>query len=553
MTSPCLEQGATRGKRRRVRRLLSAGAALLLAPGLCTPRVSGAALATAPAWSDSVAAAVARRLRGARQPGVDDRAWRRVGRLYSARSFAPVWFAPDGRLDHRAAVVTDALARADADGLRPSDYPLQALAGELEHLPESRSLERIAHAEVLLTSALAMYAEDLLTGRLNPRAIESAWRIDPKVVDVDSALAATLGAGEGGAAEGAARDFGSALQRLRPQAEGYAELVNALAHYRELARRGGWPTVGGGPAIRPGDTSARAPALRRRLTTEGYLPSDAPLDTALRYDGPLPVAVARLQARHGLEVDSVVGPRTLAVMNVPVERRVRQIEASLERLRWLPPHLGDRYVFVNIPAFRLDAFDEGRRVLSMRVIVGADYGRRATPIFSDSMRYVVFNPYWNVPGGIAARELWPAQRQDPSYFGRNGYEVVRASWGTYVRQRPGPGNALGRVKFIFPNDYNVYLHDTPARELFAEGVRAFSHGCIRVERPLDLARFALGPQGWDSAAVAEAVAAGDRRRVDLREKLPVYIVYLTAFVRDGAVAFRNDLYDYDARILRALR
>jgi murein L,D-transpeptidase YcbB/YkuD len=190
----------------------------------------------------------------------------------------------------------------------------------------------------------------------------------------------------------------------------------------------------------------------------------------------------------------------------------------------------------------------------MNVVVGAEYGGRTTPVFSDSMAYVVFRPYWNVPQGIAARELWPAQRRDPSYFRRNGYEVVRASWGTYVRQQPGPGNALGQAKFIFPNDFAIYLHDTPAKGLFAERVRAFSHGCIRVEHPDQLARFVLGPQGWDLDRVRDAMERGENdTRVYLDRKLPVYIVYFTTFTRDGELHFANDVYDRDDALVRAMR
>lgn len=264
-------------------------------------------------------------------------------------------------------------------------------------------------------------------------------------------------------------------------------------------------------------------------------------------------AVAHFQARHGLAVDSIVGPATRRALNVSAEHRVRQIEASLERLRWLPPRLGERHIEVNIPAFQLDAYTEGKRVLSMPVVVGAEYQGRATPIFADTMRYVVINPYWNVPESIASSELWPKQRRDPSYFRRNGYEVVHASWGTYVRQLPGPDNALGHIKFIFPNDFNVYLHDTPADALFGERVRAFSHGCVRVERPLALAQYVLGPQGWDSARVRDSIATARRERVDLQAGLPVYIIYLTATpALDGTMTFRNDLYDYDAKLLDQL-
>jgi len=237
-------------------------------------------------------------------------------------------------------------------------------------------------------------------------------------------------------------------------------------------------------------------------------------------------------------------------MNRSASDRLRQIAANLERHRWLPRDRGDRYVIVNVPAFRLRAFDGGREVLSMNVVVGAEYGGRSTPVFSDSMAYVVFRPYWNVPAGIASRELWPKQRADRGYFARNGYESVRASWGSYVRQKPGGDNALGLVKFIFPNDFAIYLHDTPSQALFSERVRAASHGCIRVEHPDALARFVLG---WDLERIQAAMRTGpDDQRVYLDTKLPVYIVYLTAYAGDGKVQFADDIYLRDAVVMRAV-
>ncbi|MDQ6926436.1 MAG: L,D-transpeptidase family protein, partial [Candidatus Eremiobacteraeota bacterium] len=333
----------------------------------------------------------------------------------------------------------------------------------------------------------------------------------------------------------------------------YAALVPELARYRGYVAQGGWSTLPEGPVLHPGDTTAQAPLLRRRLAAEQLLAAGDTTHLSRRYAGRVVTAVAHFQARHGLAVDSVVGPATWRALNVTAEHRVRQIEASLERLRWLPPRLGERHIEVNIPAFQLDAYTDGKRVLSMPVVVGAEYQGRATPIFADTMRYVVINPYWNVPESIAASELWPKQRRDPSYFRRNGYEVVHASWGTYVRQLPGPDNALGHIKFIFPNDFNVYLHDTPAQALFGDRVRAFSHGCVRVERPLALAQYVLGPQGWDSARVRDSIATARRERVDLKAGLPVYIIYLTATpALDGTMTFRNDLYDYDAKLLDQL-
>jgi murein L,D-transpeptidase YcbB/YkuD len=268
------------------------------------------------------------------------------------------------------------------------------------------------------------------------------------------------------------------------------------------------------------------------------------------YDLALSSAVKAYQTRHALAVDGVIGPGTRRSMNRSASGRLRQIAANLERDPWLPHDRGDRYVIVNVPAFRLHAFDAGREILSMNVVVGAEYGGRSTPVFGDSMAYVVFRPYWNVPASIASRELWPKQRADAGYFARNGYETVNASWGSYVRQKPGGNNALGLVKFIFPNDFAIYLHDTPSQALFSERVRAASHGCIRVEEPDSLARFVLG---WDLDRIHAAMHTGaNNQRVNLAAKLPVYIVYFTAYASEGKVQFADDIYGQDAAVMRAI-
>jgi murein L,D-transpeptidase YcbB/YkuD len=230
---------------------------------------------------------------------------------------------------------------------------------------------------------------------------------------------------------------------------------------------------------------------------------------------------------------------------------VAQIAANLERFRWMPRTLGTRYVLVNVPAFRLQAFDNGVEVLTMKVIVGAEYDGRSTPVFSDSMQTVVFRPYWNVTENIAEHEIWPKAEADPTFLQRNNYEVVSGEEGPRVRQRPGPGNALGLVKFLFPNNFAIYLHDTPQGELFEEDVRAFSHGCIRVEKPIELAQFALG---WSADSVKRLMeGSGDDRHVEVKPKIPVYIVYLTSYVRDGELYFGNDLYSRDQALVEAVR
>ena len=548
---------------RRVAGALAAALALTTgAPALADGAVAAAqAPAAAAAPRGALRDAIVARLQGARPDGVDATDWTRATMLYEGRDHAPLWVR-DGTLRDRAAALVDALAGAHEHGLRRSAYPLGALAGALD-AAAGGDHEALAGADVLLTAAFSAYAADMLSGRVEPRRVEPSWHIDANAVDVDSAMRRALRADR----------FGEALARLAPQEEGYAVLVRALADYRRIAAQGGWPRLPDGPTLRPGDSSTVVPVLRARLRAEGFLPDAAATPSgAARYDAPLAGAVARFQRRHGLAVDSLVGPRTRAALNVSAAERVVQVAANMERYRWLPPDLGDRYVVVNVPAFRLHAYDGGREALSMRVVVGRELADRQTPVFSDSMSYVQFGPYWNVPRGIAVEEILPQARRDRGWLARNDYEIVRG-WGDdapvvdpwslgdaelfstryRVRQRPGPQNALGRVKFIFPNDFAVYLHDTPARGLFDERTRAYSHGCVRVADPAALARFVLaGQEAWDGGRIAATLSAGARERVYLERKLPVYLIYLTAFAQDGEVAFREDLYDRDGPLRRAL-
>ena len=507
---------------------------------------------------DSIGDAIAARLTSGRWPlALSSRQRSLVRALYAAGAGAPLWTDGSG-LQGRALTLVNAISDAHTEGLRPDSYPIDTLRAALSALNTASqpTVAQLAGTDIILTAAYAALGDDLLTGQVDPDQATRAWHIDPQETEVEQALASALGA----------ESFDRGLAALRPADGEYEALRSALARYRALARQGGWRETPGGRVIRPGDTASlvRLERLAARLGIEDFLTSPAritslPPDTGTRapspspsavYAAPLTGAVAAFQAGHGLVVDSIVGPNTLAALNRPAEYRARQIAANLERHRWLPRSLGSRYVVVNVPAFRLAAFDSGRQVLTMKVIVGAEYGGRSTPVFSDSMSYVVFRPYWNVPQSIASTELWPSQRRDPGYLARHGFEVAQESWGRYVRQKPGPENALGLVKFIFPNDFAIYLHDTPADALFEEDVRAASHGCIRVERPAELAQYVLG---WDLARIHEAMQRGpDDQRVHLDRKLPVYIVYFTTFTREGTLRFANDIYDRDDALVRAI-
>ncbi|HSL81264.1 MAG TPA: L,D-transpeptidase family protein, partial [Thermoanaerobaculia bacterium] len=405
----------------------------------------------------------------------------------------------------------------------------------------------------LLSQTFARLVLHMAAGRVDPGEAGSPWPLRRPRPDLALALHRALYGGGG---------VEAAIEAARPAHPEYRKLREALARYREIERRGGWPAVPDGPVLRPPEEGARssgerAPvdtperlrlaALAARLAAEGDDLPPGPAPTA--YDHALADAVRRFQERTGLEVDGAVGPRTLAALNTPAGHRVRQLELNLERWRWMPAELPERRVEVHLPAFRLHLIDDGRTASTLKIVVGKP--RSATPVFRDVFTHAVINPYWNVPPGITAREILPQARRDPSYLSRNNYQVLD---GGRIRQRPGPGNALGRVKLVLGSQSLIYLHDTPEKHLFARAERAFSHGCIRVERPLELAEWLLrGDPDWSPDRLRAEVARGRHAWVPLPEEVPVYVLYFTAWTgEDGRAHFRPDVYGYDRALHRAL-
>ncbi len=498
--------------------------------------------------SASLHSAIGARVAAGAPAGIDADHWAHVTRIYRHYGNAPLWLDGDGLIANRVQAMTDALLAADSDALDVSHYPFADVAQALRDVRAGAgrvSAEQLANADVLLTGAYASLGEDMLVGQTSPKAAKQSWHIDPSDEAIDVQLV-----------YGLANDrLDSAIAAMRPASPSYDGLRKELARYRRLAANGAWATVPAGKALKPGerDAPARIEALRARLTAEGYA-DGAPDSTAAPgvYDRGLAGAVAQFQAAHAIGVDSILGAGTIASLNLPVTYRLAQIAANLERLRWMPRDLGDRYVLVNVPAFTLEAHDSGQTVLEMRVVVGQDYEGKTTPAFADSMETVVFRPYWNVTDDIAAQEIWPKVQSNPGYLESQNMETYRDGNETRIRQRPGDKNSLGYVKFLFPNDFNIYLHDTPARALFDKDVRAFSHGCIRVQKPDELAQWALG---WDAERVTEAMREGpDNRSVKLPAKIPVFITYLTAYTdADGRLRFGNDLYDRDDALVSAMQ
>jgi murein L,D-transpeptidase YcbB/YkuD len=352
-----------------------------------------------------------------------------------------------------------------------------------------------------------------------------------------------------------------------PSGPFYQRIQYWLEQYRQIAADGGWPMVPGGPTLRLGDNDSRVTAIRNRLATSGDLPADASKGSS-SYDETLKQAVAAFQGRHSLDADGIVGKQTIAAMNVTVAQRIDQLRASLERLRWVNQEAADTLVAVNIAGFKAYFYQEGELKWSTRAMVGKSY--RRTPVFRGDIQYMEFNPTWTIPPGILRNDTLPAIKRDPNYLSsknirvidRNGSLIDPATvdWNQYskgvpytLRQDPGPNNALGTVKFIFPNKHFVFLHDTPHRELFDRPERAFSSGCIRVEDPLTLAGLLLDDDAYQRPELEAVVATRETQRIHLKNTVPVIIVYLTASLSsDGNVTFHKDIYNRDDKVLSAL-
>jgi murein L,D-transpeptidase YcbB/YkuD len=476
--------------------------------------------------ASEVHAALATRLGGSAPSPLTKDQWTHVNRLYATFNQSLLWIDDDGVHQPRVKALLLSLADADSDALRLDRYPLAELSEALAQLNEKQpSAQQIADADVLLSSAYVAFGEDLLTGQEDPSSFAQSWHINAMKEKVDSALVLTL----------REDDLAGGLKRMHPEDAGYDSLRAQLARYREIVAAGGWPKVSGGGR-----------ALRARLAAEGYLGDSA----GGGYNTGLAAAIKDFQAHHAIAADGELGDQTIAALNVPADYRAAQVAANLERYRWLPRSFGARYILVNVPAFELTAFDSGQKALAMRVIVGKDYQDKATPVFSDSMEYVIFRPYWLVTPAIAAKEIFPIEAANPGYLASQNMEVYYDHGRRSVRQLPGGRNALGLVKFIFPNDYNIYLHDTPNHELFRKDVRAFSHGCIRIEHPAELAQWVLG---WSPERVDAAMHGANNHEVDLPHKVPVYIVYFTTFEDEGRLFFSNDLYDRDSKLVAEMR
>jgi len=464
-----------------------------------------------------------------------------VRRLYEAVSFGPLWLRGD-KPTRQATEIIRVLSAADQRGLSPEDYDaarLRSDAARFDSAPPPKA-EDAAVFDTALTVCLLRYVSDAHLGRVAPHAVGFALEMDARPFD-PVALTSQLPAAEAPA---------QLLATLDPQFALFGRLITALAYWRELAARPDFPQVPNLPKLHPGESNAGMPPLRELLRVLADLPSTAraPKNPHV-YDPDLVKAVKRFQERQGLGADGVIGATTLEQLQIAPAGRARQIELALERLRWLPPPEDEAFVIVNLPEFQLRGYYRGSTspALQLRAVVGSASLRHETPVLHATMQYIVFRPYWDVPGSIAQKEIVPDSKQDPAYFSKHHFEFHNGR----IRQRPGDDNALGLLKFVFPNPFHVYMHDTPTKRLFAKSRRDFSHGCIRVSDAAALAEFVLRGQGkWDREGIDSAMkSTRNNRRVYLERPVGVYLLYSTVVVDDdGTTHFFEDIYGHDAQL-----
>jgi len=487
--------------------------------------------------------------------------WAKLRKFYTARGFSPAWCRSD---DHGYSVdlLLGYLETSFQEGLNPYDYEIRPNISNCHQLND----ERMARFDIALTNAFFRYSKDVHIGRFDPRIADEEWHIAPAKFNPVATLGSAL----------KNNSLQQVLSTLPPQHDAYNQLKAALENYREIANNRSWPLIPPGRALKPGTTHPHIPLIRRRLAgeLEGALHIYGNNDQI--YDNELRIAVESFQKRHGLEMDGIIGPGTINAMNITARERIRQIVTSMERWRWMPKTMESQYVMVNVPGFQMDFIKNNHSVLSMRTIIGRR--DRSSPSFKSDITQVIFNPTWTVPQSIAVKDLLPSQQEDPGFFDSINIEVFMRGQSKEVKydpydidwhqfdkeyfpyllvQTPGPHNSLGRIKFQSRNKHAIFLHDTPYRHLFDKRVRLFSSGCIRLEKPEQLAAALLGddfnPTPDSANKVVELIDTRETVEHPLTRKVPMYLIYMTAWVdKNGVVQFRPDIYQRDQNISRGL-
>ena len=480
-----------------------------------------------------------------------------ISKFYSNRNFLLAWDDKKNRED-----LISSLENSDEEGLLPRDYHLDAIKSLINKSAYGKLSDvDMADLDLLLTDAMILYAGHLVSGKVSQSELRTEWdlSINEGPENPDSLLTVTLGQ----------HQIKQVLESFKPKSPFYDKLKVWLKEYRELASKGGWNKIPEGETLKKGMSNDRVVDVRKYLSITKDLSASANQDNPL-YDEELELAVKKFQFRHNLTEDGAIGKGTLAQMNMSVEDRIGMMRLNLERTRWALHHPDDDFLIVNIAGFNIKRIQNNKIVYESRVIVGKNH--KESPIFKDEVEYIVFNPTWTLPYSIATHETLPKLKKDPGYLAakqmdimdRNGkildpnsIDFNKYSTGNFpfiIRQRAGPHNALGQVKFIFPNKYAVYLHDTPSRSLFNREDRAFSHGCIRLEDKWELAMGLLNePDVWNMDKINQILDSGKTTQINLKEHVDIYILYWTAGVdRDDNLYFERDVYNRDAAVLDAL-
>lgn len=485
-----------------------------------------------------------------------------MNRFYASRKYKAAWLT-NQQLNKNGEELFSVMNSIWEDGLSAEAYNFSSLKSKLKKYEkltaqEKDSLSYVTILDIELTRAFFNLANDVANGRVDPSLLETVWQTYPKQDNLAAYLSKAVNN----------KEVESSIEGLKPKSEQYKLLKRYYVSLLEVQEKQNWPVPGYfTEKLEENDSSEQVINVKRFLAATGDLQNiDTTYLRSKLYDGELAEAVQNFQERHGLEADGIIGRATVAEMNQPLEKRISQIRVNLDRMRSLPNDLGDEYIAVNIPGFSLKYVKHNKLVNEMNVVVGSN--KHATPVLKDTLSYIVFNPEWNVPNSIATNEILPKIKKDSSYLARNNYKVVpyagsskNIDWSAVspskfpyrIVQKSGGSNALGIVKFIMPNRYNIYLHDTPSKKLFSRAKRNFSHGCIRLAEPVKLAEDILAGQ-LSPGEIEEVLASHETKKVVLKERIPVHMFYQTAWVdEDGKLQFREDIYKHDPLALAQIQ
>ena len=478
-------------------------------------------------------------------------------KLYERNNFQLIWKNPQNVTD-----LLNELGNIEEDGLNPEDYHLSTLLVQKLHLEQSDSPEPslMADYDILLTDSLIRLAYHLHFGKVEPESLHPDWNMTRKINDTDPVenIEKTLRSAQ----------LADALKKSRPQLKSYSLMRAALKKYREIQEAGGWEAVPEGPTLKVGMTDERIPKLRKRLAVTGHF--EGTNTKSDHFDEELEKAVVGFQKSYRLVADGAVGKNTYKTLNVPVKRKIGQIRVNLERFRWISRNIPEEFIVVDIAGFRVYHYRNFNIKWTSKVQVGKAF--RKTPVFNSQIKYLVFNPTWTVPPTILREDIIPKIKKNPEYLQKMKISVIdrkgrivdpsSVDWSKYssknalytFRQEPGPHNALGRIKFIFPNKHFIYLHDTPSRSLYARKDRAFSSGCIRVEKDVELAEILLNdPEKWNQQNIQNLMDTLETKRVNLPKPMPISLLYWTVrFDEKGKIIFKKDVYDRDEAVLDGL-